>query len=108
MKGRYADGTHEELVKKMPDEPAVRSEYDAQAEGIRPAENSAGGDSAGLTQAEVAARGHQDARRGSLGGRGGSQAPLMSIATLRRYAEAVGCRLEIDCGRQGDRRMPNP
>ena len=51
---------------------------------------------AGLTQAEVAERmGTQTSAVARLEAGGGSQKHSPSIATLQRYAEAVGCRLEI-------------
>src|SRR3954452_12175914 len=89
--------THEEMVKKMLEAPAVKAEYDAQAEEyalldelLRARQR------AGLTQAEVAARmGTRAPAMARLEAGGGSQRHSPSIATLRRYAEAVGCRLEI-------------
>ena len=51
---------------------------------------------AGLTQAEVAERmGTQTSAVARLEAGGGSQKHSPSIATLQKYAEAVGCRLEI-------------
>ncbi|MGO9924451.1 MAG: helix-turn-helix transcriptional regulator [Isosphaeraceae bacterium] len=51
---------------------------------------------AGLTQAEVAARiGTKPPAVARLEAGGGSRGHSPSIATLRKYAEAVGCRLEI-------------
>jgi transcriptional regulator with XRE-family HTH domain len=89
--------THEQLVKKMLKEPAVKAEYDAQAEEfalldelLRARQRS------GLTQAEVAAKmGTKPPAVARLESGGGSRRHSPSIATLRRYAEAVGCRLEI-------------
>src|SRR6266702_6339793 len=89
--------THKELVKKMRKEPAVKAEFDAQAaefalldELLRARRR------AGLTQAEVAARmGTKTPAVARLEGGGGSRRHSPSVATLRKYAQAVGCRLEI-------------
>src|SRR5438045_2734125 len=88
---------HKEMIKKMLEEPAVKAEYDAQAEEfdlldelLRARQR------AGLTQAEVAARmGTKTPAVARLEASGGSQRHSPSVATLRRYAQAVGCRLEI-------------
>src|SRR2546421_12382254 len=89
--------THEEMVKKMLDEPAVRAEYDAHAEEFALLDELLRArQRAGLTQAEVAAKmGTKPPAVARLESGGGSQRHSPSIATLRRYAEAVGCRLEI-------------
>jgi transcriptional regulator with XRE-family HTH domain len=51
---------------------------------------------AGLTQAEVAARmGTKTPAVARLEAGGGSRQHSPSVATLRKYARAVGCRLEI-------------
>lgn len=89
--------THKQLVKKMLEDPAVRAEYDALAEEfafldelLRARQR------AGLTQAQVAARmGTQTPAVARLEGGGGSGRHSPSVATLRKYAQAVGCRLEI-------------
>jgi DNA-binding XRE family transcriptional regulator len=89
--------THKRLVKKMLANPAVRAEYDAQAEEyalldelLRARRR------AGLTQAEVAARmGTKTPAVARLEGGGGSRRHSPSVATLRKYARAVGCRLKI-------------
>ena len=89
--------THEEMVKRMLEEPAVKAEYEAQAEEhtlldelLRARQR------AGLTQGEVAARmGTKPPAVARLEAGGGSRRHSPSIASLRRYAEAVGCRLEI-------------
>jgi DNA-binding XRE family transcriptional regulator len=89
--------THKRLVKKMLANPAVRAEYDAQAEEyalldelLRARRR------AGLTQAEVAARmGTKTPAVARLEGGGGSRKHSPSVATLRKYARAVGCRLKI-------------
>lgn len=89
--------THEEMVKRMLKEPAVQAEYDAQAEEFALVDELLRARRrAGLTQGEVAARmGTKTPAVARLEAGGGSQRHSPSIATLRRYAEAVGCRLEI-------------
>src|SRR2546421_5270705 len=99
--------THKAFVKKMLRQPAVKAEYDAQAEefalldGLLKARRQAG-----LTQAEVAARmGTKTPAVARLEAGGGSRRHSPSVATLRKYARAVGCRLEIRL-RPCDRRKP--
>lgn len=89
--------THKQLVKKMLKEPAVKAEFDAQAEEFALLDKLLRArQRAGLTQAEVAARmGTKAPAVARLEAGGGSRGHSPSIATLRRYAEAVGCRLEI-------------
>ena len=89
--------THKELVKKMLKTPGVKAAYDAQAdefalldELLRARRR------AGLTQAEVAERmGTKPPAVARLEAGGGSKRHSPSLATLRKYAEAVGCRLEV-------------
>src|SRR5580704_12048653 len=89
--------THKAFVKKMLREPAVKAEYDAQAEEFALLEELLKARrQAGLTQAEVAARmGTKTPAVARLEAGGGSQRHSPSVATLRKYAQAVGCRLEI-------------
>src|SRR5881394_195169 len=89
--------THERLVKKMLKNPAVRAEYDAQAEEFALLDELLKARRrAGLTQAEVAARmGTKTPAVARLEAGGGSRRHSPSVATLRKYAHAVGCRLEI-------------
>src|SRR3984893_17674748 len=99
--------THKALVKKLLQQPEVKAEYDAQAEEfalldelLRPRRR------AGLTQAEVAARmGTKSPAVARLEAGGGSPQHSASGTTLRKYAEAVGCRLEIRL-RPRNRRKP--
>src|SRR5437016_10763973 len=89
--------THKALVSKMLRRPSVKAQYDAQAEEFAFLDELLKARrKAGLTQAEVAARMGSKApavaRLEAGGGRRGHSPP---IATLRRYAKAVGCRLEI-------------
>lgn len=77
--------THEELVKQMLGQGAVKEEYDAQAEEFALLDELLKSRwRAGLTQAVA-----------RLEAGGGSQRHSASVATLRKYAQAVGCRLEI-------------
>ncbi len=89
--------THKELVGKMLQEPAVKAEYDAQAEEFALLDELLKARRrAGLTQAEVAARmGTKTPAVARLEAGGGSRQHSPSVATLRKYAQAVGCRLEI-------------
>ena len=89
--------THEKLVETILDNPAVKAEYDAQAEEFALLDELLSArQRAGLTQAEVAARmGTKTPAVARLEGGGGSLRHSPSISTLRKYAEAVGCRLEI-------------
>jgi transcriptional regulator with XRE-family HTH domain len=98
--------THKEMVEQMLKEPAVKAEYDAQAEEFALLDELLRARRrAGLTQAEVAAKmGTKTPAVARLESGGGSRRHSPSIATLRRYAEAVGCRLEI---RLQSRREPS-
>jgi transcriptional regulator with XRE-family HTH domain len=89
--------THEEMVAKMLEDPAVQAEYDAQAEEFALLDELLRARRrAGLTQAEVAERmGTKTPAVARLESGGGSNRHSPTIATLRKYAEAVGCRLEI-------------
>jgi DNA-binding XRE family transcriptional regulator len=89
--------THRELVKQMLNRPAVKAEYDAQAEEFALLDELLKARRrAGLTQAEVAARmGTKTPAVARLEAGGGSRKHSPSVTTLRKYAEAVGCRLEI-------------
>src|ERR1700688_3489743 len=89
--------THKELVKKMLRQPAVKAEYDAQAEEFALLDELLKARRrAGLTQAEVAKRMETKTPAvARLEGGGGSQGHSPSLVTLRKYARAVGCRLEI-------------
>jgi transcriptional regulator with XRE-family HTH domain len=89
--------THERMVKKMLEEPAVKAEYYAQAEEFALLDELLRArQRAGLTQAAVAAKmGTKPPAVARLESGGGNRRHSPSIATLRRYADAVGCRLEI-------------
>src|ERR1700730_16671162 len=100
--------THEQLVKKMLKNPAVRAEYDAQAEEFALLDELLRArQRAGLTQAEVAKRmGTMTPAIARLEGGGGSKGHSPSVATLRKYAKAVGCSLEIQLRPSRKSRIP--
>jgi DNA-binding XRE family transcriptional regulator len=89
--------THDEMVRGWLQDPAFVREYDSLAqefalfdELLRARKE------AGLTQAEVAERmATQPSVVARLEAGGGRLKHSPSLATLQRYAEAVGCRLEI-------------
>jgi transcriptional regulator with XRE-family HTH domain len=89
--------THEQLVKKMLKNPEVQAEYNAQAEEFALLDELLRARRrAGLTQAEVAKRmGTKTPAVARLEASGGSRGHSPSVATLRKYAQAVGCSLEI-------------
>lgn len=88
---------HKAFVKKLLKQPAVKAEYDAQAEEFALLDELLKARrQAGLTQAGVAARmGTKTPAVARLEAGGGSRQHSPSVATLRKYAQAVGCRLEI-------------
>jgi transcriptional regulator with XRE-family HTH domain len=89
--------THDQLVRKMLKDPAVQAEHDALAEEFALLDELLRARRrAGLTQAEVAQRmGTKTPAVARLEAGGGSNRHSPSVATLRKYAQAVGCRLEI-------------
>jgi predicted transcriptional regulator len=89
--------THKALVQKMLKQPAVKAEYDALAEEFALLDELLRARrQAGLTQAEVATRmGTKTPAVARLEAGGGNQHHSPSVNTLRKYAQAVGCRLEI-------------
>src|SRR5437660_12854858 len=98
--------THKTFVKKMLKQPAVKAEYDAQAEEFALLDELLKARrQAGLTQAEVAARmGTKTSAVARLEAGGGSRRHSPSVATLRKYAQAVGCRLETRVLPRGGRK----
>src|SRR5213592_5085874 len=88
---------HKAFVRKLLKRPAVKAAYDAQAEEFALLDELLRARrKAGLTQAEVAARmGTKTPAVARLEAGGGSRRHSPSVATVRKYAEAVGCRLEI-------------
>ena len=89
--------THEELKKKMLNNPDVKTEYDALEKEFTLFDELLNARmQAGLTQAEVADRmGTKTPAVARLEAGGGNKRHSPSISTLRKYAEAVGCQLEI-------------
>lgn len=89
--------THKAFVNKMLKQPAVKTEYDAQAEEFALLDELLKARrQAGLTQAQVAVRmGTKTPAVARLEAGGGSRRHSPSVATLRKYAQAIGCRLEI-------------
>jgi transcriptional regulator with XRE-family HTH domain len=88
---------HDEMIATWKKDPAFRQEYDALAEefALFDALVSAR-QQAGLTQTEVAERmGTKTPAVARLEAGGGRQHHAPSLATLRKYAAAVGCRLEV-------------
>src|SRR5437763_10693499 len=85
------------FVRKMLRRPEVKAEYDAQAEEFALLDELLKARrQAGLTQAEVAARmGTKTPAVARLEAGGGSRRHSPSVSTLRKYAQAVGCSLEI-------------
>jgi len=90
--------THEELVKKALSKPGVKAAYDAlEDEFVLFDEFLKARKRSGLTQVEIAARmGTKAPAVARIESGGGSKKHSPSIATLRRYAEAVGCKLKIE------------
>jgi predicted transcriptional regulator len=90
--------THEELIEKMLSDPKVRAEYERiereempMLDAILKARREAH-----LTQADVAARmGTQASAVARLENALITGSPSPSLATLRKYAAALGKRLEI-------------
>jgi transcriptional regulator with XRE-family HTH domain len=89
--------THKQLVKNMLKRPAVKAAYAAQAEEFALLDELLRARlRAGLTQAEVAKRmGTMSPAIARLEAGGGRNGHSPSVATLRKYARAVGCSLEI-------------
>jgi transcriptional regulator with XRE-family HTH domain len=89
--------THKQMVNAILKDRAVEARYDAQATDFALLNELLGARKrAGLTQAEVAQKmGTKTPAVARLEAGGGSKRHSPSIATLRKYAAAVGCRLEI-------------
>ncbi len=89
--------THEELKRRAMEDPAVRAAYEElEPEFALLASMLEARQRAGMTQAEVAAKmGTQPSAVTRLEGAIVSGKHSPSLETLRRYAEAVGGRLEI-------------
>jgi predicted transcriptional regulator len=89
--------SHNEMVADWKKDPTFREQYDGlEAEFALFDELLNARKEAGLTQADVAARmGTKTSAIARLEAGGGSKKHSPSVATLRKYAEAVGHRLEI-------------
>jgi len=90
--------THKELKEKALSDPEVKAEYDAMEEEFALFDEFLKARKrTGLTQKEIAARmGTKAPAVARIEAGGGSKKHSPSIATLRRYAEAVGCKLKIE------------
>ena len=97
MKREKPTKTHEQMVADWMKDPEFKGEYDALEdefaildEFLKARKRS------GLTQEEIAERmGTKAPAVARIESGGGKKRHSPSITTLRRYAEAVGCRLEI-------------
>ena len=89
--------THDEMVAAWQEDPEFRQAYDELAEEFELFDELLKARTrAGLTQAEVAERmGTKPPAVARLEAGGGRQKHSPSLATLHKYAEAVGCRLAI-------------
>jgi DNA-binding XRE family transcriptional regulator len=89
--------THKELVKKMLKNPQVKASYEAQGDEFALLDELLKARRrVGLTQAEVAqGMGTKPSAVARLEAGGVSKRHFPSLATLRKYAAAVGCRLEV-------------
>ena len=89
--------THDEMINEWMQDFAFKKEYDAlESEFALFDELIKARNNAGLTQSEVAERmGTKPPAIARLESGGGSKKHSPSIATLLKYAEAVGCGLEI-------------
>ena len=89
--------SHDAMLKEWQQDPAFQQEYDAlEAEFLLFDELLRARKAAGLTQSDIANRmGTKTSAIARLEAGGGSKKHSPSITTLRKYAEAVGCRLEI-------------
>lgn len=102
--------THDEMVREWMEDPDFVREYvNLEEEFALFDELLRARKEAGLTQAEVAER---MATKPSVVARleagGGRQKHSPSLATLQRYADAVGCRLEIKMVRVSPKRSSTP
>ena len=88
---------HDEMIATWKKDPTFRQEYDALAEEFAFFDALVSArQQAGLTQTEVAERmGTKTPAVARLEAGGGRQHHPPSLATLRKYAAAVGCRLEV-------------
>jgi transcriptional regulator with XRE-family HTH domain len=89
--------SHNDFVKKMLENPSVKKEYDAlENEFSLFAQMIQARRLAGLSQKEIADRmGTKQAAIARLEASGGKAKHSPSLATLHRYAKAIGCHLDI-------------
>jgi len=89
--------THNQMIKDWIKESRFKKEYDALEEKFTLLDELLKArKGAGLTQEQVAKRmGTKTPAIARIESGGGRKKHLPSISTLRRYAEAVGCRLKI-------------
>ena len=89
--------THDEMVAEWMADPEFKAAYDALDDKFRLFDELlAARRNAGMTQAQVAEQmGSNPPSVARLESGGGKAKHSPSISTLHRYAEAVGCRLEI-------------
>jgi transcriptional regulator with XRE-family HTH domain len=88
--------THVEFARELLKDPAVKAEYDAlEAEFALFDELLRARRRAGLTQAEVARRMGTKTPAIARLERTNGKRPSPTVHTLQRYAQAVGCTLEI-------------
>ena len=89
--------THDEMLREWRQDPEFIREYDGLAQEFALIDELLRArQEAGLTQAEVAKRmATQPSVVARLEAGGGRLKHSSSLATLQKYAEAVGCRLEI-------------
>lgn len=90
--------THDEMIAGWMKDPNFKGEYDALEEEFNLFDAALKArKQAGLTQAEIAIRmGTKAPAVARMEAGGGSKHHSPSIATLRRYADAVGCKLKIE------------
>lgn len=97
MKARKPVGGHKEMVAKWMKDPAFRAEYDAlEAEFKLLNDFMKARKRLGLSQADVAERmGTKPPAIARLEAALSNQKHSPTVATLKKYAEAVGCELRI-------------
>ncbi len=89
--------SHEDFANKMLENPNVKAEYDAlESEFLLLTEMIKARRAAGLSQQEVAQRmGTKQTAVARLESSSGKIKHSPSLATLQRYARAIGCHLDI-------------
>ncbi|MEO5331647.1 MAG: helix-turn-helix domain-containing protein [Magnetococcus sp. YQC-5] len=89
--------THDEMIMEWMSDPEFKSAYDALDDEFRLFDELlVARQNAGMTQSQVAEQmGSSIPSVARLESGGGKMKHSPSLCTLRRYAEAVGCRLEI-------------